>query len=495
MAKKVVRYKLVRHKWPDEIEAEKKRRNRMILTVLACILFFSGGFLTSSLINGGTLASSKNEDFSKLYEIYNAMNTNFYFGKDKENFSQTLINGAINGMVTAGEDKHTKYLDSEQSQSFTSSMEGSFVGIGVSYYEQSKGVFIISSVYQDSPAEAVGISEGDQIYAVNGELVSELSLNDVADKIKGAQGSTVKIEIIRENVHHTFDVERGQVLTSVHSSVNGDIGVIELSSFADTSGEEMGNHLKSLKGKGCTKLIIDLRDNSGGYVIAAQQIASYLLPDDVVIYQEKDKAGNVKEYKTIKDYPKYDFDQIVIVVNGETASASELLTAALKESGKAIVVGEQTYGKGTVQVPVPFKDGSMFKYTVYEWLSGKGNSINEKGIAPDEIVSLDPAFSMGAPKLEDNEVYKADTVNIAAKSVQTYLKFLGYSVDRTDSYFSKASSLALAKYQSEKGLEATGTIDNKTINSLISSCSLKWAAEKESLDLQMKKAVELLNGR
>lgn len=495
MAKKVVRYKLVRHKWPDEIEAERKHRNRTILIVLACIVCFAGGFLTNTLVNGGTLAAAGNEEFSKLYEIYNAMNTKFYFGKDKENLAQTLIDGAINGMVEAGGDKHTMYLDADRSESFTSSMEGSFVGVGIQYYEQSEGIFIISMVYKNSPAEEAGMMAGDQIYAVEGKTVEGMSIDDVADVIKGSANSKVNIEIVRENKHSKLDVERREVLTSVYSEINGDTAVLELNTFAETSGQEMGNHLKDISAKGCKNLILDLRDNGGGYVSAAQEITSYFVPDNTVVYQEKDREGNVKEYKTLKDFPKYSFDKIIVLVNGDTASAAELLTSALQEQANAVVVGEQSYGKGTVQIPVPFKDGSMFKYTVYEWMTSKGQSINGKGITPDEVVSLDPALTTSAPKLEETDVYEANTVNIAAKSVQTYLKFLGYPVDRTDSYFSSISSTALKQYQSDKGLTADGKINAKTISSLISSCSLKWHNEKATLDLQMKKAVDMINGK
>lgn len=494
MAKKVVRYKLVKHKWPDEIAAEKKARKRKFITVAACLVFFVGGYASSFVLNPSSVSTMNNEEFDKFFKIYNIMNTKFYFGKDKEDFSDTLINGAIAGMVNAGDDKHTSYLDAEKTESFTSSMEGSFVGIGVQYYQLSEGVYIIDKVFKDSPAEEAGVMQGDQIFAIDGKAVKELSIDDVANLIKGSEKSMVHMEVIRENKHVEMDVERREVQSSTTSEVKGTTGILTLTTFADTSGEEVGKHLKDLQAAGCKTLILDLRDNGGGYLVAAQEIASYLLPQDTVAFKEKDADGKISDYKTKDGYTQYKFDKVVVLVNDGTASAAEVLTTALQEQINAVTVGINTYGKGTAQIPLPFKDGSMLKYTTNEWLTSKGNSINGKGIAPDYEVTLDEAITTGAPKLEEDEVYEADSVNIAAKSVQIYLKFLGYPVDRTDPYFSNASSAALKQYQQDKGLQADGKISAEVVNSLLSSCSLKWHKEQDTLDLQMKKAMAIVNG-
>lgn len=492
MAKKVVRYHLVRHKWPDEIEAEKKIKKRRILTVAACIVFFIGGFLSNNVWSKSTSATS-DEDFKKFFDIYQTMSTNFYFGKDKDDLKDTLISGAINGMVDAGGDPHTMYLEPTQSKSFTSSMEGSFVGIGVSYFEQSKGVFIISKVYKDSPAQEAGLMSGDQIYAIKGKPVKDLTIDEVADMIKGDTGSKIEIEIVRENKHIKKTVERRKVNDSVLSSVNGEVGILEIDSYAETTGEEVKAHLEDLKKAGCKRLVIDMRDNSGGYLTAVQDVASYLMGPDKLIFKEDDKNGKVTDYKT-KDVEHYTFDKLVVLVNDGTASAAEVLTAALKQQMNATVVGVKTYGKGTVQIPVTFSDGSMFKYTVGEWITPNGDKINEVGIEPDVEVKLDPALTLGAPKLDEDEVYKPDSVSLAAKSVQTYLKFLGYPVDRTDEYFSIASGEALKQYQKKMGMEANGNIDSKVITSLLSSISQEWNAHLDQYDTQMKKAVEIANG-
>ncbi len=488
--KKVVRYKLVRHKWPDEIEAEKRKRRKRIGIIGICILCFMGGFLLNVTIHQTSDTSSS--EFQKFEEIYKIMKNNFYFGKDQENFSETLLDGAINGMAEAGGDIHTMYLDNEQTQSFTSSIEGSFVGIGVRYYSVDDSTFLVDSVVKNSPAEEAGILSGDQLYAIDGTVCEKMTTDDVQNLITNSKSDTISIEIIREGKHQKIDVEKRMVQDSVFSDMKGDTAILELDSFAETSGEDIKSHLDSFQKAECSSLIVDLRDNSGGYLKSVQQIASYLLPENTVIFKEETKDGAQEEFKTLEGYKQYTFDKVVVLVNNNTASAAEVLTAALREHLGATVVGVTTYGKGTVQVPLTFKDGTMFKYTTAEWLTPSGEKINGKGITPDVEVKLDDAFYINAPIMKSDEVYKPDTVNKAALSVQTYLKFLGYPVDRCDEYFSLASSEALKQYQKDKGLEVTGNIDAKTLSSLLSSCAVKWHTE-EALDLQMKKALELAN--
>lgn len=490
--KKVVRYTLVKHKWPDEIKAERDRRIRRICTVAACVFFFVAGFLVNNMTSVKQTAT--NPEFEKLSTVYEIMKDKFYFGKDQKDLEEKLINGAITGMVDAGGDTHTAFMMPKEAARFTSSMEGSYVGIGVQYYSLDENTFMIDKVFKDSPAEEAGLMPGDLIYAVNGKVCEHMDLDDVKALITGESGTKAEIEIIRNNKHIVKQVERRAVANSVSSEIQGKTGIVTLTTFAETSGEEFGNHLKDIS-KNCDNLVIDLRNNGGGYLVAAQEIASYLIPEDDIVFKEQTRDGKTTEYKSLKDVKKYSFDNIVIIINDETASASEVLCEALKENKNlnVTVVGETSYGKGTVQTPLTFKDSSYLKYTIAKWLTPSGKSIDKKGITPDVNVSLDSAITMGAPKLE-NEVFKADTVNIAAESVQTYLKFLGYPVDRTDEYFSPASSAALKRFQSDSGLNTTGEIDAKTITALLSKTSLEWHLHPE-YDTQLIKAVETANGK
>ena len=488
--KKVVRYKLVRHKWPDEIEAEKKQRKRRIGIIALCVIFFFSGYGLNRFLSRSDVTNDKT--FAKLSEVYTIMKNKFYFGKDKEDFNEQLINGAIKGMVDAGGDQHTMYLNNEQSESFTSSMEGSVVGIGVTMYALDDNTFIISDIIKDSPAEKAGLHAGDQIYAVDGKVLKNTSTEEVAKKVKGESGTKVKLEIIRSGKHIEKTITRKKVNGTVFSEIKGDTAKIELTTFAETSGDEFGRHLEDINKAKVKHLIIDLRDNSGGYLKAALQIASYLMQDDQVIFKEDDHDGNITEYKTLNGYEHYTFDKLLILVNGGTASASEALTAALKEQAQAIVIGEKTYGKGTVQIPLPFKDGSMLKYTTGEWITPKGNKLNKVGITPDIKVAQEAAYVTGMPQL-DKEEFAFDTVNEAASPVQIYLKFLGYAVDRTDAYFSYTSAKALTQYQKDHELKEDGKIREEVCRSLVSDCLRKWRSDPYKYDLQLKKAMEIAN--
>jgi len=489
--KKVIRYRLEKHKWPDEIQAEKDHRLKIAIVICICIACFLSGFMMNGVMNQSGVASS--DEYDKWKQIYDVMANNWYFGKDVEDLRNTLLTNSIDGMTTNDLDPHTMYMEPEVFENFTSSLQGNFVGIGIQYYAQDTDTFVVDRVFKGSGAEAGGMLKGDIISKVDGIDVSTKTLDEISAMIKGEEGTKVKITVIRENAEKELTITRAIVNDSVYGYDKNGVGILEINSFAETSGDEVGKYLAEFKQKNIKKLIIDLRGNGGGYVNAALQIASYLIDQGGVVLQEQNKNGEIKQQYSFDDYPRYKFDKIVILINDETASASEVLTSCLKEQVKNVVtVGVNSYGKGTVQMPITFEDGSSFKYTIAEWLTPKGEHINNKGIKPDYEIALDPAIETGVPTMEEGEFYSADTVSIFAKPVQIYLKFLGYPVDRQDEYFSVKSSDALRAYQKEHKLNANGQINEESVQSLLSSCSLKWHDEQDKLDTQMIKAMELM---
>lgn len=489
--KKVIRYHLVRHKWPDEIKAERDKKLKIAIVVCICVACFLSGFLMNGMMGNSVSASSS--EFGKLQQIYSAMENNWYFGKDVEDLENTLLKNAINGMTTNALDPHTMYMEPEEYQSFASSLQGNFVGIGIQYYALDEDSPMVERVYKGSGAEKGGMMKGDIIKKVNGADVSGMSLDEISALIKGEENTNVSITVLRENEEVELTITRSVVNDSVFGYEKDGIGILEVSTFAETSGDEVGKYLADWKQQGVNELVIDLRDNGGGYVTAAMQIASYLIPEEAVVYKEQSKDGTIKEQSAYSDTTRYEFDHIVILINENTASASEVLTSCLKaQLDHVTTVGVKSYGKGTVQIPITFEDGSSFKYTIAEWLSPSDEHINGVGITPDVEVSLDKAISTGIPSFEEDTIYKADSVSIFAKPVQIYLRFLGYAVDREDEYFSEASSNALREYQRDHGLNVNGEINQETIKSLLSSCAIKWHQEEDTLDLQMIKAMELV---
>jgi len=489
--KKVIRYHLERHKWPDEIKAEREKKCKAAIIVCVCIICFLTGYLTNGMLN--TSPSAASSDFYKLEQIYSIMQNDWYFGKEDKNLQQTLMSNAISGMVQNPYDVHTMYMEPEEYQSFATSLQGNFVGIGIQYYALDDDTFMVERVFKGSGAEAGGMMKGDIIKKVNGVDVSEKTIDEVSSMIKGEEGTNVSIIVLRENAEVELTITRSVVNDSVFGYEKGTAGVLEISSFAETSGAEVGKYLADFKAKGKKHLIIDLRDNGGGYVTAAMAIASYLVPEGSVVYKEQSKDGTIKEQRAYDDYERYTFDKIVVLINANTASASEVLTSCLlAHLDHVTTVGVKSYGKGTVQMPITFDDGSSFKYTIAEWLTPKEEHINGVGITPDVVVELDPALNTAIASMPKDASYRPDSVSPYAKAVQIYLKFLGYGADRSDEYFSYASGEALKQYQADHSLTANGEINEETVQSLLSSCSLKWRQEQETLDVQMNKAMELL---
>ncbi len=486
-----IRYHQIQQKPSEGQKDNQDGRIKSAIVVCFCIVCFLLGYFMNGLLDNNTVTSDA--DFGKLEQIYATMMDQWYFGKEDKDLRQTLLTNAINGMLENEYDPHTMYMEPEEYESFASSLQGNFVGIGIQYYELNDNTFLVERVFKGSGAEAGGMLKGDVIVAVDGTEVSGKDIDEISAMIKGEEGSKVIITVMRENQKKDLTITRSVVNDSVYGYEKENIGILEINTFAETSGDEVGKYLAEFKKQGLKKLIIDLRGNGGGYVTAAMQIASYLIPENAVVYKEQAKDGTISEQVAYDDYERYTFDKIVVLINEDTASASEVLTSCLKAQVKNVTtVGVKSYGKGTVQIPITFEDGSSFKYTIAEWLTPKEEHINNVGITPDVVVELDKAINTGILDMEEDVSYKGDSVSVYAKPVQIYLKFLGYGADREDEYFSITSANALKRYQSDHNLKADGVINAETVQSLLSSCSRKWHEEQEKLDLQMNRALELL---
>ena len=495
--KRTVIYKLERHKWPDEIEAEKKARRRKFAVVCSCLLFFAAGFFVAKGTQGTVVSGEASAEMQKLESVYTILNEDWYFGKDIQDLSTTLLEKAISAMAFSETDLHTYYMSQEDAQNFSTSLEGTFVGIGIQFYQNAQGQYVVSAVFENSPAQKAGLQRGDLIISVMGEDCSTLSSGEIQELLALSEDETAQIVIERDGAQQTVSVKPAVVDNTVAAYVEDGYGYVVLSSFAENSGTDMQSALKRIRDAGESKIILDLRDNGGGYLSSALDIAACFLPQDTIVFQSEDRSGERTEYKVTEGYTPISFDQIVILMNENTASASEVLISALDENlgDQVIMVGNTTYGKGTMQTSVPFSDGTSLKYTTAQWFSSQGKQINGVGITPDVEVSLDEARSIGMPNYTEEISVEADSVAVIAKPVQIYLRFLGYDADRSDEYFSQASSSALAQFQRDQGLEADGVIDNETAEALVNAAGVYWNEHEEELDTQKRKAVEIIHGR
>lgn len=488
--KELLKTRLEEYKNEDDRVKEKKSIKFRSLIIVAVICFLMGYLVNGVLSKKNT---QNNSQFEKLYSAYDMMMNDFYFGKDQENLSQKLIDGALSGMVAAGEDPHTQYMVPDVAFDFSSSMDGSVTGIGVSMIGIDRNAFIITNVAKNSPALEAGIKAGDMIVEVEGIAANTYTTDELIEKVKGAENTSVNITFQRGEKRFTKTITRKKVAATVFSEYKDDIAIMQITSFAQTTGKEVGLHLEDLQKAGCKKIIIDLRNNTGGYLSTACDIAAYFLGENKVVLQEELRNGEMNKVNTTKGLPKYEFETICVLINENSASASEALCGALIDHLNAKVVGQKSYGKGTVQYPVSFSDGSILKYTTAQWFTPSGNAINGVGIEPNYVVEQEYAYQIGMPMLKEDEVYEADSVNVAAKPVQVFLKYLDYDVQREDEYFAKESSVALKLFQKKYNLKADGKIRNEVCATLFSEVIRKFNSNQYENDLQLKKALAICN--
>ncbi|MGI6607810.1 MAG: S41 family peptidase [Erysipelotrichaceae bacterium] len=459
---------------------------KAILVAILCAITFVGGLVIGSS-TGGTALERK---FSTLQAVHEILLKDFYFGQNSDEYSQKLVDDAIYGMVNAQGDIHSEYLSASELAQFTGSLESSFVGIGVTYTVVDDQILVVS-VIRSSPAEASGVLAGDIIIAVDGESIESIGVDNIADRIKGKVGTEVIVTVLRGTETLDIPIIRNIISNTVFSEVADGIGVIVLTSFSDGTGKEFKNHLEYLKQHNVTRLIIDLRDNGGGYASTLNTISSYFLDKGDIVMREYNRNGE-EILDTAVGGDKYSYEKIILLANGNTASSSEVFILAMKENCNAIVVGETTYGKGVAQVTRMLLDGSAIKYTDLIWKSGNGVYVGETGIAPDYEVKLHDVLYMNYLTVEEGVFYSYDNVADEVAQMQLMLDFLGYDVDRVDGYFSQMTKSSLIAFQKDRQLEVTGVLDEKCASSLNSAVVRSWQLETEKYDTQMNYALDLI---
>lgn len=310
-----------------------------------------------------------------------------YYLKDID--EQKLIDGALKGYVEALGDKYTEYLVGDEWTEMETNTLGHYVGIGVYIAADTENnTIVIISPMVDSPAEAAGIMPGDILLKVNDVEYTGEQIDIAAEVMKGEPGTTVKLEIKRDKEILTFDVERKEVrMNQVTTKIlEGNIGYISIPSFNEGTAEEFKEKAKKLIDDGATKFIIDVRDNTGGIVSEALQIAEYIIPKDkiLMITINKDK----KQEQTKSKENNFINGDVVLLTNGNSASSTEILAAAIKDNGRGKLVGTKTYGKGVMQQILKLADGNALKITTDEFITPNGDKIDGVGIEPDEVVKL-----------------------------------------------------------------------------------------------------------
>lgn len=326
---------------------------------------------------------------------------------------EILEEGAIQGYVAALGDPYTEYVPKAQMEEYKTNITGNYVGIGIYMAANTeKNTIEILMPIKGSPAEEAGILAGDTIVSVDGIKYTGEDIDIAADRIKGEQGTTVKLEILRKQELKTFEIMRRKVVTNPVESrkLENNIGYIQITSFDEDTANGFRNEYENLKNQGITSLIIDLRNNGGGLVDATLEIADYIVPKgkELLITVDKEQKEEIEkaEQDVLIDMP------IVVLINENSASASEILAGALKDLDEATIVGTKSYGKGVIQQFITLRNGSGLKITTHEYYTPNRNKINGVGIQPDEIVKLPESVISPLYVTEDKDTQLQKAIEI-----------------------------------------------------------------------------------
>lgn len=310
--------------------------------------------------------------------------------KGEEIDENQMLESTIKGYVAGLGDEYSEYFSKEEWEEFQADALGNYVGIGIYMSTDEAGNVIVLEPIKGTPAEKAGLKEGDIIVEVNGENMLGLDTAEVANKIKGEEGTTVKVKVYRNDEYIEKEIIRQsiKIYHVEYEMKENNVGYIQLVTFDEGCADEFKNAIKDLNRQGAKKLIVDVRSNTGGLVDEALQIADIFCDKDEVLLVTED-SNSEKEYIRDELDSIYRFEQIVVLTNEYTASASEILAGILKENCEAILVGKNTFGKGVIQTVFQLNDGSALKLTIEEYFTPNENKINKEGIKPDHEVNIE----------------------------------------------------------------------------------------------------------
>lgn len=389
---------------------KKSKDKKLSLSIgqLICIILMSMilGILIESILiyeKESRILSNTPKELDELIHTYTTIHDQYY----KKISKKKLLDAAIEGMVNKLDDPYSVFMNKEDSEEFNETINGEYKGIGVTIKQEDKG-FQIISVSKNSPAKKAGIQVGDKIIQINHKSVQNQSIDEISDLIKDCKGK-ISIKIIRDNQEYTYKVKKTMVdMPTISSKVfieeNKKIGYISISVFSSNTYSHFLSELKKLEKKGIHALIIDVRNNPGGHLDQVSDILDLFLDNKKVLYQISNNKNKKKVYARTKEKREYD---ISVLINKGSASASEILASAIKESYGGSIIGQNSYGKGSVQKQYKLSSGSSLKYTIKEWLTPNGNCINKVGVEPNEVVEQSKEYYSNPIESNDLQLQKA----------------------------------------------------------------------------------------
>jgi carboxyl-terminal processing protease len=431
----------------------------------------------SSSLGDETINSGR-EGLAAFYEILDILSERHL----EEITYEELIQAAIEGMINTLDDPQTTFMDVSHWQDFLNLNKGTFTGIGIEIMSVDEYVTVYAPI-KGTPGERAGLLAGDLIIEVDGQDITGFSTFEAVQLIRGPEGTDVTLKILRDNEPLTLTITRESIqVPSVYNDMLPEkIGYIEVTNFDQNTGEEFIIALMELENKGLEGLILDLRGNPGGLLDEAVKVGQALLPAGPITYvvdREGRKINTYYSYGTAKPYP------IVLLVNGASASASEIIAGAFQDSNAGILVGTKTFGKATIQHMEELADKTGLKYTVAKYLTPKERDINGVGLEPDFLVELPQAHMYRYTLTLD--LQRGDE-NYNVRYLQRILNILEYGVS-VSGIFDGPTENAVSAFQAELGLPVTGRVDQYTRNKL----QQEMDSALEKMDTQKQKAMEII---
>jgi carboxyl-terminal processing protease len=458
------------------------RKRRSLLVLLLVLL------LSFSVVGVSVAATSQDAWVKRLLDVYKIVEAQHLRGANLD----TFMEGAIHGGLSTLNDPYTAYFNAEEWTAFLNSLDGSFSGIGA-YLEESDPYVVISSPIKGSPAERAGLKPGDRLLEANGESLQGLTTEQVVTKVRGPAGTNVTLKVERPSEGRTFTVTITREVVSLpdleSKLLDGGIGYIALYTFGSNTDKQFWNAVADLKRQGARALVLDLRNNGGGYVDVAVSIAGGWVPEGEPVLTTKMRDGEDRELSPggLINLPT------AVLVNGGSASASEILAGAIQDWKAGTLVGEKTFGKGTVQQLLRLSDGAGLKVTIAEYLTAKGRRVDKIGLTPDvEVKAPEPAPEVLAPLKLEGKVIAPGHAGLNVLRLQQKLKFLGYQPEETG-WFGHLTERALEAFARAEGLNPVPVADEAIVTRLNQAVVAKVAAVQKQ-DVQLETAVNLLKG-
>lgn len=329
---------------------------------------------------------SRRPDYNSVNEVYKALRENY----DGKLTDSQVTDGLKHGLAESTKDPYTVYLNPKEAKEFEGQLNNSFSGIGAQLgQDKDKNLEVIAAI-DGLPADKAGIKAKDIITSINGQSTSGMSVDEAVSKIRGPKGTKVKLDIVRDRTQQLpFVITRDDIkLPSVKSKIiNGNIGYLQISTFSDDTIKLVNDAATDFKSKGVKAMIVDVRSNPGGLLDSAVSVSDLWLNQGQTILQEK-RGGEVVKTYSAQDGSMFNGLPTVVLIDGGSASASEILAGALRDNNSAYLIGEKSYGKGVVQQLINFGNGSQLKVTVASWFRPNGQNINKKGIKPDKVIKI-----------------------------------------------------------------------------------------------------------